>query len=79
MGSPDGAEICEIVGLYILHRVKTDPRLKKLDFGLYRDDGLGVHPRLTTRELKQLHVDLREIFTDMNLKITLKMIREPKE
>ena len=44
MGAPDGAEVCELVGLYILHKVKADPRLKKLNFGLYRDDGLGIHP-----------------------------------
>ena len=70
MGAPDGAEVCELVGLYILHKVKADPRLKKLNFGLYRDDGLGIHPRLTTRELKQLHLDLKEVFTDMQLRIT---------
>ena len=37
-GSFDGAESCELVGLYILHELsKLD-----IDVGLYRDDGLAV-------------------------------------
>ena len=38
MGSFDGAEICELVGLYLL------PQLQNLNInvGLYRDDGLAV-------------------------------------
>ena len=40
MGANDGAEICELVGLYILTEIH-----KNIDFtsvGLYRDDGLAV-------------------------------------
>ena len=37
MGSYDGAEVCELVGLYMLHLLSQ--RLG-IDFvGLYRDDG----------------------------------------
>lgn len=39
MGSYDGTEYCELVGTFLLHRIKA----KYVDsFGLYRDDGLGV-------------------------------------
>ena len=38
MGSYDGAEICELVGLYILSQLKV--KLHGADVGLYRDDGL---------------------------------------
>ena len=38
MGSFDGAESCDIVGLYILSEVSK----LKIDVGFYRDDGLGV-------------------------------------
>ena len=38
MGSFDGAEVCELVGLYLLHLLKDT----KQDLGLYRDDMLGV-------------------------------------
>ena len=40
MGSYDGAEICELVGIYILTRLATV--IKKIDCGLYRDDGLLI-------------------------------------
>ena len=37
-GSFDGAETCDLVGLYLLSKVQH----LDLDLGLYRDDGLGV-------------------------------------
>ena len=40
MGSYDGAEVCELVGLYILDELSKF--LNKNDVGLYRDDGLIV-------------------------------------
>ena len=40
MGAWDGAESCEIVGLYILDQIRG--RVKGFDNGLYRDDALGV-------------------------------------
>jgi hypothetical protein len=39
MGSFDGAEICELVGLFILNHVGK--RFGKENIGLYRDDGLA--------------------------------------
>ena len=44
MGAPDGAEVCELVGLFLLSEIKE--AFPSLDFGLYRDDGLAVHSRL---------------------------------
>ena len=40
MGSYDGAEVADLVGLFILHTLGRE--IKDLDIGLYRDDGLGV-------------------------------------
>ena len=37
MGSWDGAEVCELVGLYLLSQVQ---HLKRNNFGMYRDDVL---------------------------------------
>ena len=34
----DGAEVCELVGLYLLHLLQETG----VDLGLYRDDLLGV-------------------------------------
>ena len=38
MGSFDGAEVCELVGLYLLHLLQETG----VDLGLYKDDLLGV-------------------------------------
>ena len=36
----DGAVVCELVGFYILHLLRTVMRKEKVD--LNRDDGLGI-------------------------------------
>ena len=42
MGSFHGAEVCELVGLYLLEKLVKKGIFKKELVGLYRDDGLGV-------------------------------------
>ena len=42
MGSYDGAEICELVGLFLLHELNTLMTDKAGSIGLYRDDGLAA-------------------------------------
>jgi hypothetical protein len=44
MGSYDGAEVCELVGLYLLHQVKS--AFPNISFGLYHDDGLGYYKNM---------------------------------
>ena len=51
MGSYDGCELCELVGLYVLHRLKE--KFPEIDFGLYRDDGLGVLKRTPKTKLER--------------------------
>ena len=68
MGSYDGAEICELVGLFILKEISD--KFGKENVGLYRDDGLilfhGKSGRLADKARKTLHT----IFHDLGLKIT---------
>ena len=56
MGSHDGAEICKLVGLFILsHQGKT---FGKENLDLYRDDGLALikrSARLAEKNKKELH------------------------
>ena len=69
MGSFQGAEVCELVGLYLLDRVTQV--LGKSNVGLYRDDGLAVLYNasgvITERLIKRLHT----IFKKEGLKITV--------
>jgi hypothetical protein len=68
MGSYDGAEICELVGLFILKEISD--KYGKESVVLYRDDGLmllrGKSGRLADKARKSLHT----IFHNLGLKIT---------
>ena len=67
MGAHDGAEVCELVGLYILEKLKT---LKIESVGLYRDDGLAVMRACSGSQADRIRKDLTKIFKDCGLKIT---------
>ena len=70
MGSFDGSEICEMVGLYLLTKLtsKTGP-FKPEQVGLYRDDGLAAI-KGSGPEIEKLKKKVSEIFKDAGLKIT---------
>ena len=65
MGSYDGAESCELVGLFILSK------LEKLgvNLGLYRDDGLCVTAK-KGRQLENLNKQITKVLKDMGFNIT---------
>ena len=70
MGAPDGAEICELVGLFLLHEVRE--KIPELKMGLYRDDGLGYHrARIPVPRMEKIRQELRKIFQAHGLKITV--------
>ena len=66
MGSLDGAECCELVGLLLLSKLQK----LKINLGIYRDDGLGVCA-LTSRQIEKMKKEMCQIFENHNLKITL--------
>ena len=69
MGAYDGAEVCELVGLYILNKLKIEH--PDINIGLYRDDGLGVHSRLPGPTLTRKRKDIEKLFKDIELEITI--------
>ena len=69
MGAPDGAEICELVGLLLLEEIRK--RFPDLNFGLYRDDGLAVHRRIPGPRLDSIRKELHKMFAEFGLKITV--------
>ena len=69
MGNYDGAESCELVGAYLLHKIKQKFG-STCDFGLYRDDGLGIS-RASPRQTELNKKDLCGIFSSYGLKITI--------
>ena len=69
MGSFDGAEICEIVGLYILDQlINSNIGLTMETTGLYRDDGL-VATALTNQQAENIIKAMRNLFDRNCLKI----------
>ena len=71
MGSFDDAEVCELVGAYLLFSIKEN--FPTLDFGLYRDDGLGCYKNMLGPKMIKLKKDIFKFFKDHNLSITLDM------
>ena len=68
MGSFDGAEICELVGLYLLHAITQ--LINTNDVGLYRDDGLAVLRNISGPKTEQLKQKLIKLFQKNALSIT---------
>ena len=67
MGCYDGAEICELVGIFILNKVSNI--IDKNSIGLYRDDGLGVFLQLSGPQIEQRKKKIIKIFKDSGLSI----------
>ena len=67
MGSYDGAETCELVGIYMLSLIT--PKFKG-QVGLYRHDGLAVC-NATAKKIEKTKQEVSEIFKSNGLKITI--------
>ena len=68
MGSFDGAEICELVGLFILNKLSNIIPIK--DLGLYRDDGLAVLRNKSGPEMERTRKNIIKAFKEIELNIT---------
>ena len=69
MGSYDGAESRELVGAYLLYSIK-EKFGNACNFGLYRDDGLGI-TKASPRKTELIKKELCSIFGKFGLKITI--------
>jgi len=67
MGSNDGAEKYELVGLFLSSAISKD---FNANIGLYRDDGLGITD-LKPQLAEKLKKDLCTLFQSHDLKITI--------
>ena len=56
MGSYDEAEVCELVGLYILDQLGS--QYYKENIGLYRDDGLAVFENVTGPQAERIKKEI---------------------
>ena len=68
MGAYDGAEICELVGLFILYKLQI--LFDKKHLGLYRDDGLAVVSG-SGPEIERLRKKVFQLFKTIGLQVTI--------
>ena len=66
MGSWDGAEACELVGLFLLSQLGH----LNIDLGLYRDDGLGLSTQ-RPQQVERTKKFICQIFKNNGLKVTI--------
>ena len=69
MGSFHGAELCDLVGLGILQRLRDE--IPNGMFGLYRDDGLEIINAASPSEHERLSKTIRSLFSDIGFQITI--------
>ena len=69
MGSYDEAEVCELVGLYLLG--KLAPLIGAKNVGLYRDDGLAVIHQANGPKMDRIRKDIMALFKSEGLSITI--------
>ena len=69
MGSYDGAEICELVGICTLSRLSTI--IDKNDCGLYRDDGLLVLRNVNGQQIDRVRKNTIQTFKDVGFLIDI--------
>ena len=69
MGAYDGAEVCELVGTFLLSLIAE--KYKKTDIGLYRDDGLAIFKHTSGSENERIKKDFQSIFRSKGLEIVI--------
>ena len=70
MGAYDGAEVCELVGIFILYQLSRI--YNKNDIGLYRDDCLAVFRNTNGPQAEKIKKHFQSIFRKNNLSIIVK-------
>ena len=72
MGAYDGAEVCVLVGSFLLYQLSN--KYNKKDIGLYRDDGLAVFKNKRGPQAERIKKDFQTIFQENDLKFLLNAI-----
>ena len=67
MGCYDRAEVCELVGIYILNKLSNITDIGSI--GLYRDDGLGIFESLSGPQIEREKKNIFKVFKMCGLSI----------
>ena len=69
MGAYDGAEVCELIGIFMLSLLSK--HINKNHIGLYRDDGLVILKNTSGPETEKLKKKLQKLFKEKDLDIII--------
>lgn len=69
MGSFDGAEVCELVGAFLLHHLSQ--YIERFNIGLYRDDGLAVLKNTSGQVAERARKNIIKVFKSFGLRVTI--------
>ena len=69
MGSYDGPEVCELVGIYVLNTLAN--KYDKNNIGLYRKNGLAAFKNTSGSKADKIKKDITRIFKESSLRITI--------
>ena len=69
MGAYDGAEVCELVGTYMLNIIGE--KYDKTEIGLYRDDGLAISKNQSGPQNERMKKFLQKAFKDKGLDLVI--------
>ena len=70
MGAYDGAEVCELVGSFLLYALSL--KYNKTNIGLYRDDGLAVFRNVSGAHFEKNKKEFQKLFQHHGLKWIIK-------
>ena len=69
MGAYDGAEVCELVGLFLLFQLSN--KFDKNNIGLYRDDGLAIFKDINGHEADKIRKEFHQLFNKNGLSLEI--------
>ena len=69
MGAYDGAEVCELVGLFLLNSLAN--KFDKKCVGLYRDDGLAVFRNINGHHADKTRKEFYQLFKANGLSLEI--------
>ena len=69
MGAYDGAELCELVGPFLLYKLSL--KYNKNKIGLYRDDGLAISKNISGPKSQKIKKNIKKLFKENQLNIVI--------
>ena len=70
MGAYDGAQVCELVGSFLLYALPLI--YNKTNIGLYRDDALAIFRNVSGSHCKKIKKEFQKLFQQNGLKLIIK-------